>query len=175
MGKFRVVIRTKFGEISVEGDSRKETFDLIKEAIDLESDVSTLVPEERVTPILPTALVPSSIPPSKKELEGVIEVTVDGRPHITVAPGELAGREVVGLLLYWKCPEGLSAPELKELVSLNWKSVDQPRITSIIAELRGLVLKEGPRGKFVYKISGAGKSWVETNLLPKLKNEKRKS
>jgi len=172
MGKFRVTMRTKFGEISVEGDSSEKILELVKEALTLQTQINTLTPEERVTPpIIPTALAPPSVP--KKELEGIIEVTADGRPHIIVSPEELAGPEVVGLLLYWKYPEGLSAPELKELVSLNWKAVDQTRrITSIIAKLKGLVLKEDPRGKFLYKLSGTGKSWIEETLLPKLRGKK---
>jgi len=176
MGKFHVTIRTKFGEISVEGDSSKEILELVKDALTLQTEVDALIPKERITPpMIPTALVPPSVPLPKKELGGIIEVTADGRAHITVSPEELAGREVIGLLLYWKYPEGLSTQELKELVSLNWKAVGQPRITSIIAELKGLVLKEGPRGKYTYKLSGTGKSWVETKLLPKLKTEKQKS
>jgi len=170
MGKFHVTIKTAFGEIGIEGDSSKEILELIKEALNLKTEVDTLIPTERTTPaIIPTTLTPSIL---KKELEGIIEVTADGRPHILVSPQELAGREVVGLLLYWKYPEGLSAPELKELVRLNWKAVDQPRITSIIADLKGLVLKEGPRGKFIYKLSGTGKSWIEDILLPELRGKK---
>lgn len=170
MGKFRVTIRTRFGEISVEGDSSKEILELVKEALTFQTEVNIMIPEERVTPpIIPTALAPPSVP--KKELEGIIEVTADGRPHVTVSPEKLAAKEVIGLLLYWKYPAGFSTKELTELVSLSWKTVDQPRITATIADLKGLVIKEGPKGKYVYLLSGAGKSWVENDLLPKLRGE----
>lgn len=171
MGKFNVTIRTKFGEIAVEGDSSKEILELVKEALTLQNEVNNLIPEEKVTPpIVPTALVPPSVP--KKELEGIIEVTPDGRPHVTVSPEKLAAKEVVSLLLYWKYPGGFSTKELTELVGLSWKSIEESTIAARIADLKGLVIKEGPKGKYVYLLSGAGKSWVENNLLPKLKEKK---
>lgn len=173
MGKFHVTIRTKFGEISVDGDSSEEILALAKEALSIESDVNNLMPKERVTPpIMLTALGSSTI--AKKELEHVIEVTADGRPQITITPERLSAKEVIGLLLYWKYPGGLSANELKDLVSLSWKTVDQGTITARIADLKGSVVKEGPKGKFVYKLSGNGKSWIERDLLPRLETEKTK-
>jgi len=106
VGKFHVTIRTKFGEISIDGDSSKEILDLVKEAIDLESDVNDLIPEEKLALLMPSPLAqPSTI---KKELEGIIEVTADGRPQIILSPDRLTGKDVIGLLLYWKYPRGLS-------------------------------------------------------------------
>jgi len=174
MGKFHVTVRTKFGEISVEGDSQKEILELVKEALTLQTDVESLIPTERITPpIVPTALVPPSVPLPKKELEGIIEVTADGRPQLIIPPGKLTAKDVIGLLLYWKYPNGLLLNELTNLVSLSWKAVNQPYVAANIGTMKGLLLKEGPRGKYVFKLSGAGKSWVETDLLPKIKAEKK--
>jgi len=173
MGKFHVTMRTKFGEISVESDSSNEILDLIKEALSLESDVSNLIPKERIAPpITPTTLVSPAI--EKKELEHIVEATADGRPQITIPPERLSAREVIGLLLYWKYPGGFLTNELKDLVSLSWKTVDQGIVTARIADLKGLVVKEGSKGKFIYKLSGTGKSWIERDLLPRLKGEKTK-
>lgn len=172
MGKFHVKIRTKFGEISVNGDSSEEILDLVKEALNLEKDVDALIPEEKLVSPMPTTPAPPTA--AKKELEGIIEVTTDGRPQITVPPERLTGKDVIGLLLFWKYPQGLSTNELKDLASLSWKSVDQGTIAARIADLKGLIIKEGHKGKFVYKLSGTGKSWVERNLLPRLRGEKTK-
>lgn len=168
MGKFHVTVRTKFGEISVQGDSKKEVLDLLREAVDLIDDAKDLLPEEIVS--VPTPFPTPTM--AKKEIQGIIEVTANGRPHVVVAPEKLSAKDVIGLLLYWKHPDGLPMNELTNLVSLNWKAVDQPRVSSNIAKMRGLILKEGPKGKYVYKLSGTGRSWVESKLLPKLRGEK---
>jgi len=173
MGKFHVIVRTKFGEIRVEGDSSKEVLDLVKEALSLEGDVDKLMPSERIIPTA-TPAVPTVPTVGKKELDQIIEVTADGRPQVIFPPEKLSAREVIGLLLYWKYPGGFSANELKDLVSLSWKTVDQGTVTARIADLKGLVVKEGPKGKFTYKLSGSGKSWIERDLFPRLKGEKDK-
>lgn len=61
--------------------------------------------------------------------------------------------------------------ELKELVNLSWKAVSQPYVSANIGQMKGLILKEGSRGAFVYKLSGTGKSWIENTLLPKLRGK----
>jgi len=168
MGKFHATIRTKFGEVRVEADSRKEMLDLVKEAIALIDDIKVLIPEEAAGPM---PAPPVRAPIAKKELEDIIEVTANGRPHIVVPPAKLTAKDVIGLMLYWRHPEGLSMNELTDLVSLNWKAVDQPYVAATIGDLKGQVLKEGPRGKYIYKLSGTGRSHVETVLLPKLKGK----
>lgn len=171
MGKFHVTIRTIFGEISVEGDSKKEALDLLKEAITLIDDAKTLIPEEVVVAPIPTP--PVQLPTVKKEIEGIIEVTANGRPHIVVSPEKLTAKDIISLLLYWKEPDGLVIRELTDLISLNWKAVDQRYVAAVIGGMKGLILKEGPRGKYVYKLSGTGKSWTENNVLPKLRGERK--
>lgn len=170
MGKFHVTIRTGFGEISIQGDTKREALDLLKEAITLIEDVKTLIPKEKIIPPIPTPPIPPPI--TKKEIEGIIEVTTNGRPHVVVPPERLTAREVIGLLLYWKYPEGLLIGELTDLVSLSWKAVKSRYVAANIGKMRGLILREGPRGEYIYKLSGVGKSWVETDLLPKLRGEK---
>lgn len=170
MGKFHVTIRTKFGEITVEGDSSKEMVEFVKEALTLQAEVNTMIPEETITALTAAAAQPPTLV-TKKELEGIIEVTADGRPHVTVSPEKLAAKEVISLLLYWKYPNGFSTKELTELVGLSWKSIDESTIGARMSDLKGLVIKEGPKGKYVYLLSGVGKNWVEHNLLPKLRGK----
>lgn len=171
LGKFHVTIKAKFGEIGVEGESKKETLDLLKEAISFMEDAASLIPEEKLAQPTQAPFISSSI--MKKELEGVIEVTSDGRPQIIIPPAKLTAKDVIGILLYWKHPEGLLLGELTNLVSLSWKAVNQSYVAANIGQMKGLLLREGPRGKYVFKLSGTGKSWIGTELLPKIKAEKK--
>jgi hypothetical protein len=165
MGKFHVTLKTNFGEISIEGDSREEILRLLKDAFSLIEDVKSLTPSGIPTPAASLAL--------KKELEGIIEVTADGRPQIIISPEKLSAKDVIGLLLYWKYPSGFSMGELTSLVSLSWKAIDQPYVAANIGQMKGLLLRERPRGKYIFKLSGTGKSWVETDLLPRMRGEKK--
>jgi len=165
MGKIRVILKTNFGEISVEGDSKKEISALLEDALSLVKDIKPSIPQVTISAAIPAV--------TKKELDDIIEVTADGKPQIIVPPEKLAAKDVIGLLLYWKYPDGFSVGELTNLVSLSWKSVNQPYVAANIGQMKGLLLKEGPRGKYTFKLSGAGKSWVKKELLPKIR-EKRK-
>lgn len=78
MGKFHITLKTNFGEITIDGDSREEILGLLKDALSLIEDVKNLTPPEMTTPTPPLTL--------KKELEGIIEVAADGRPQVTIPP-----------------------------------------------------------------------------------------
>lgn len=151
----------------MEGESKKETLELLREAIVLLEEAKEIIPEEK---FVPTTTI---ISVQKKEIEGIIEVTSDGRPQIVVPPEKLSAKDVIGLFLHWKYPGGLSIGELTNLISLSWKAVPPKTVAARIAEMKGQILKEGQKGKYIYKLSGAGKSWVETTLLPELKSEKK--
>lgn len=164
MAKFHVTLKTNFGDIAIEGNSKEELLNLIKDALSLAEDVKNLLPSEIKTP---------ATSPMKVRLENIIEVTAEGKPQIIAPPEKLTAKDVIGLLLYWKYPEGFSIGELTNLVSLSWKSVDQRYVAANIGKMKGLLLKEGPRGKYVFKLSGAGKSYIENDLLPKIMEEKK--
>lgn len=172
MGKFRLTVKTSFGEISVEGDSPTDLRNTLLSIGITEDNVDSILntlKQRLQTPELPISI---SVAPSKPEVAGVIEYGSDGRPHITVPPEKLTAKEVIGLLLYAKSPNPISMSELTELVINNWKSVDMPYISSNLSMMKAFVIKEGSRGSFSYKLSGSGKSWVENELLPKLKSKK---
>jgi len=165
MGKFHITLKTDFGEIAIDGDSREEILSLLKDALSLIEDVKNLSPREPTTRTAPLIL--------KKKLVGIIEVTANGRPQVTIPPENLTAKDIIGLLLYWKYPSGLSLNELTQLISLSWNAMNQSTVSARLTEMKGLVIKEGQKGKYIYKLSGAGKSWVETNILPQLKSEKK--
>jgi len=169
LGKFRLTIKTSFGEISVEGDSPTDlrntllSIGVAEESID---GIIEAVKQKLQSPVAPT---PVTITPSKPEATGVIEYGTNGKPHITIPPEKLTAREVIGLILYAKSPNPVSMGELTELVANNWKSVEMPYISSNLSQMRAFVIKEGSRGSYSYRLSGSGKSWIENELLPKLK------
>lgn len=169
LGKFRLTVKTGFGEISIEGDSPSDlrntllSIGITDESID---NILEAMKRKLQTPALPT---PISVAPSKPEVVGVIEYGSNGKPNITVPPAKLTAREVIGLLLYAKSPNPISMSELRDLVANNWKSVGMPYISSNLSQMRAYIIKEGTRGSYSYKLSGSGKGWVENELLPKLK------
>ena len=171
MGKIRLVVKTTFGDVSIEGESITDlksslidlgipqaSIDNILEAVRQRFEARVLVPPSTI-----------SIVSSKPEFEGIIEFGSDGKPHITVPPADLTGREVIGLLLYAKSPNTMSMSELNSLVSENWKSVKMPTISAYLSHMRAFIIKEGTRGSYSYRLSGSGRSWIEKELLPKLK------
>jgi hypothetical protein len=170
LGKFRLTIKTTFGEISVEGDSSTDLRNtLLSIGISEESinRIMETVKQKLQSPVAPTSV---TVAPSKPEATGIIEYGTNGTPHIIVPPERLTAREVIGLLLYAKSPNSVSMSELTELVANNWKSVEMPYISSNLSQMRAFVIKEGSRGSYSYRLSGSGKSWVENELLPKLKS-----
>lgn len=59
--------------------------------------------------------------------------------------------------------------ELTEFVGISWKATDQTAIGANLSMMKGLILKEGQKGKYVFKLSGTGKTWVESDLIQKIK------
>ena len=116
-----------------------------------------------------TVSIPVSIAPSKPEQAGVIEYLGDGTPHISVPTDKLSAREVIGLLLYAKSPSAISMNELAHLVADNWRGVTINYISANLTQMRAYIIKEGTRGSYSWRLSGSGKSWIENELLPKLK------
>ena len=169
MGKFRLTVRTNFGEIAVEGDSLNELEAMLSTMGIPQTAISNLI--ETIKQKLQAPEVTSSIivAPSKPEAVGVIEYGSNGNPHITVPSTKLTAREVIGLILYAKSPNAVSMGELTELVAQNWQSVEMPYVSAALSHMRAYIIKEGTRGSFSYKLSGSGRSWIENELLPKLK------
>jgi hypothetical protein len=171
LGKVSLRFSTRYGEVSIEGNSVEEFKNLlaglgVSEA-NTESVLNTILNSIEHQDL--SLRIPVSVTPSKPEVTGVIEYTDDGKPHIIVPPTSLTAREVIGLILYAKSPNPVSMSELTELVVNNWKSVEMPYISSNLNQMRAFVIKEGSRGSFSYKLSGSGRNWIENELLPKLK------
>jgi len=102
-------------------------------------------------------------------LEDIIEYGTNGVPKILIAPEELTAKEIIGLLLYARKPSAVGLRELTNLVARNWKSVSVKYVSANLSQIRQFIIMEGKKGAYSYRLSGAGASWIENALIPRLK------
>lgn len=174
-----MTIKTSYGEISIEGDSladfKNALGDLGISNEDMANILDTIIDSTKRKLQEPFRQLPISVAPSKPEFKGIIEYTSEGTPHITVASENLTAKIVIGLLLYARDPNTVSISELAELVNVNWKNVDTSYVSANLAYMRPLVVKTGEKGSYSYGLSGFGRSWIENEILPKLKGQAAKA
>jgi hypothetical protein len=151
-------------EIELEGehDYVKAQFEqLVKELPASQIIPSTASQEQpilaRVTPPIQTGA----------ELEGIIERTPDGRPHLTIPADNITAKEAVAIMLFAHHPNQLSYEDLSNLLSSSWKTTKSHVVRARASELKkeGKLIVES--GK--YGLSGAGVQWVRSQILPKLR------
>jgi Cdc6-like AAA superfamily ATPase len=123
----------------------------------------TLLENETIKPELSSSV-------KLRELEGIIELGENGSPNITIRPEELTAREVIGLILY-AASTPLNMRRLTNDVSRNWKSLTIQEVSANLSQMKGLVIKEGEKGEYTYRLSGSGKSWIRNVLLPELRKK----
>jgi len=111
---------------------------------------------------------------SKGELDGVIEFDQNNFPHIVLAHRtDLALKEVIGILLLANTEKGITLSELVKQVSSNWKRQTANQVSRTITQMTGWIIKEGQKRKFVYRLSGTGRTEV-LKIILKLKSEDKK-
>jgi hypothetical protein len=106
-------------------------------------------------------------------VQGIVEYDSDNLPHLLIIPEKLSAKEVIGLLLYSKKTETIGLEELTKLVSRNWNKVSTSYVSANIGQMKHMILAEGTKRQYKYRLSGAGLSWIENELLPRLKIEKQ--
>lgn len=106
----------------------------------------------------------ASTPPS---LEGVVELTPEGRPRLIVPVDVLKAKEALAVLLYAARPASVECDELSNLLSSSWKTMKPEAVRARASELRreGRLVAENGR----YSLSGAGVQWVENEVLRRLR------
>jgi hypothetical protein len=108
----------------------------------------------------------ADLPPQTKDaVNGIVEYTVEGRPHLTVPVDDLSAKEAISIVMYSLHPKPLGDDELSSLLSSSWKATNESVVRARVSELRkeGKLIAE--RGSYV--LSGAGVQWVEGQLLPR--------
>jgi len=153
MVKFRVRVKTVFGELEVEGESAEELLQAL----------------ENVTPEFVgelNSLVSSKIAmPAKAGLEGIIELTTEG-PVVTTRE-KLSHYEAIGLVLFASERKMSTGTKISELLkSSGIKSMVPARLNEMTK--RGLVFKPDP-GRPEFKLTVQGEKWIEDEVLPRLR------
>jgi hypothetical protein len=174
MAKFRASIQTRAGDLQVEGESIEDLKAGLEEVGLSKRQIEALLNAKSKPPYVhPTSvarLIAKAETELKPDLEGLVELSSDGSPHLNISASHLAAKDAIRLLLYAVAPLSLSLGELTNLVGANWKATSRDNVSAYMNQMKTDVLKEGKRGNYVYKLSGGGVAWVREQLLPKLRN-----
>ena len=93
----------------------------------------------------------------KEQLKNIIEFDANQIPQIILDKKKLSGRNAVGFLLLANSVKGVSLGELTKQVSRSWKRVPNAKIYRILNGMGNLVIKEGTRRNYTYRLSGTGR------------------
>ena len=99
-------------------------------------------------------------------LEGIVELTPEGRPRLTIPVDSLKAKEALALILYAAKPAPVECDELSNLLSSSWKTMKPEAVRARASELRREGRLVAENGK--YFLSGAGVQWVENEVLRRL-------
>ena len=156
--KFR--IRKGDLEVELEGDFEyvRQQYEGFSEKLDL---------QRGSVPSAASPNVGSTQPSTQDPLEGILQFSGEGRPHLTVPADSVSAKEALSLVLYATHPKPLGDDELSNLLGASWKTTSGAIVRARASELKreGKLIAE--RGS--YMLSGAGIQWVKTDLLPNLR------
>jgi len=88
-----------------------------------------------------------------------VEFDQEGEPHIVVTK-RLTLKQSIGLLLLANTEKGIAFPELTKQLKKNGTKVTTSKITGTLSDMKGWVIKEGVKRKYVYRLSGTGRKKV---------------
>lgn len=167
--------RLKAGDFEIEVEGEQEYVD--KKFM----EISKKIFEEKTIPVVAHPIkqlvktVPSEALLKKTDLQGIMEYTSDGKPHLCVPnpSKKLSLSEVMTLFLHTYAPQKMSLKDLQEVVSENWRSVPITAVSAVMATtLKGRVIRGGKRGRYNYTLSGSGREFVKDIIATKLKRKK---
>jgi hypothetical protein len=153
LGKIRVLVKTPFGEIVIEGESAQEILNTLK-----------TIPPQFVNEV--SNLISSKLTPSRRvKLDGVIEFTTEG--PIVATREKITHYEAIGLVLFASDKNSSTAAQIKKLLaSSGIRSMVPARLNEMTK--RGIVFKPDPvRPEF--KLTTQGERWIEEEVLEKLR------
>jgi len=140
---------------------------------DFVNEIVTKFGQISIFPSLPEVVEPET--KRKQKMPSIIEYSSNGSPNILVDPSKLTAKETISLVLFAKYPSSLTMREILNLVTKNWKSVKVEYVGANLAQMKSLVIREGKKGSYRYKLSGLGESWVKDELIPKLSGKTPKT
>jgi hypothetical protein len=153
MGRIQVRIKAPFGELIIEADNPQEVLETLR----------SMPPQfmGEIGDLISTKLTP----PTKAQLEGIIEFTTDG-PIIT-ARKELTHYEAIGLILYASEEKKCTVAQITQLLEASGiKAMVPGRLNEMTK--RGIVFKPDPV-RPEWRLTTKGEKWIEEEVLTKLK------
>ncbi len=159
----RLRFRIRKGDLEVELDG---DFDYVREQYEKYSDKLDLQggPSQPAQGASITFSPPST---AQDPLEGIVQFSTEGRPHLTVPADSLSAKEALAIVLYATHPKPFGDDELSSLLGASWKTTSGAIIRARASELKreGKLIAE--RGSYV--LSGAGVQWVKGDVIPNLR------
>ena len=160
--RLRFRIRRGDIEVELEGDSEyvREQYEKFSEKLNLQA--GPLQPTQA-----PAVASSSLLSTTQDPLEGIVQLSSEGRPHLTVPADSLSAKEALALVLYATHPKPFGDDELSGLLGASWKTTSGAIIRARASELKreGKLIAE--RGSYV--LSGAGVQWVKGDVIPNLR------
>lgn len=152
--KVRVIVKRPYGDVEVEGDSLDEVVEGLETFPEWLAIIDNLV----------TGLEAAPAEEEEEPLRGIVEMSTDG-PLITVPRDRLTDREAIGILLNANDPEPMEPKDIGRLLRMSGRP--SAGYGSRLSEMRreGQIIRDGG----AYRLSAAGKRWVEEELVTKLK------
>ena len=159
--RLRFRIRKGDFEVELEGDHEyvRQQFESLSERFEAPRAPAQTAPMvEAPTPAAPT---------TQDQLEGIVQYSSGGRPHLTVPADSLSAKEALALVLFAIHPRPFGDDELSSLLQASWKTTSGAVVRARASELKreGKLIAE----KGTYVLSGAGIQWVRTDIIPNLK------
>jgi phosphoglycerate-specific signal transduction histidine kinase len=153
MGRLNVTINTKYGKITVSGDSPKEILEsidmLTQDFLDQITDRLTLV----------------ELKDTHDKLKNIIHITQSG--PVIVSREDLNHYESIGLILYAMKNHEATSKKLRERLEASGKNII---VAARLNEMRkrGHIFRPGSKGS-EYKLTSKGLAWVDEGVIGKMK------
>jgi hypothetical protein len=164
----RLRFRVKRGNLEVELEGEFEYVrEKFEELLSSQTSDASALSTTGTTETPSTTLEEFAEPQLGNELQGILEISSEGRPHFIVPFDSLTTKEAVALMLFRAYPNALTDVQLGDQLSAAWKTTKPNVIRARAGELKKegkLIAEHGE-----YKLSGAGIQWVRGQVLPGLR------
>ena len=153
MGRLNVSIDTKYGKITVTGDTPNE----ILESLDMLTEDFLDQVNERLGRL--------ELKETEDKLNNIVHITPNG--PVIVSRAELNHYESIGLILYAMKNQEATSKKLKERLEASGKEII---VAARLNEMRkrGHVFKPSSKGS-EYRLTSKGLAWVDDEVIGKIK------
>ena len=153
MGRLNITINTKYGKITVSGDSPKEILDsldmLTQDFLDQISDRLNFL----------------NIKNTQDKLENIVHITQSG--PVIISRDKMNHYESIGLILYAMKNHEATSKKIRERLEASGKNII---VAARLNEMRkrGHIFKPGTKGS-EYRLTPKGLAWVDEEVIGKIK------